>query len=256
MCLIAFALDCHPRYKLVVAANRDEFYQRPTRAAAFWPENPDILGGKDLLQGGTWMGITKTGRWAALTNYRDPGQNKHGAPSRGLLVHDYLAGEDAPDDFLERLVGTAQQYDGYNLLAGTSDSLYYFSNQKQPVCQVQPGIHGLSNSLLNVCWPKVYRSVWHLKNCLRNDVIQADQLFNIMADTQQAADHELPRTGLSQEWERLLSSVFIAGENYGTRSTSILLVAKDNHVQFWEKNFIYGNQDDADMVSYEFAIED
>lgn len=255
MCLLVFALDCHPRYKLVLAANRDEFYNRPTQAAAFWPDRPELLAGKDLLKSGTWMGITKAGRWAALTNYRDPSQNRHGAPSRGLLVHDYLVGEDAPDEFLGRLVETAQQYDGYNLLAGKTDALYYYSNQQQAVHQIQPGIHGLSNSLLNVCWPKVYRSVRQLKDCLRDDVIQADRLFSIMADEQQAPDHELPGTGVSLEWERLLSSVFIAGENYGTRCTSILLVDRGDHVQFWEKNFINGKHEDEDMVSYEFSIE-
>ncbi|HRY13601.1 MAG TPA: NRDE family protein [Syntrophomonadaceae bacterium] len=255
MCLIVFALDCHPRYKLVLAANRDEFYQRPTQTAAFWPERPDVLAGKDLLKMGTWLGITKTGRFAALTNYRDPSQNKHGAPSRGLLVYNYLIGQDAPDDYLRRLVGTAQQYDGYNLLAGTTSALYYFSNQEQAVRQIQPGIHGLSNSLLNVCWPKVNRSVRQMKDCLLDDVIQEDRLFRIMADKQQAPDHELPRTGVSLEWERLLSSIFIAGEDYGTRCTSVLLVDRSNHVQFWEKSFKFGNQEDADMVSYEFSVE-
>ena len=255
MCLIVFALDCHPRYKLVLAANRDELYERPTQAATFWPERPCLLAGKDLLKCGTWMGITRTGRWAALTNYRDSTKNKHGAPSRGLLVHDYLVGKDAPEEFLGRLVATAQQYDGYNLLAGTTDGLYYFSNQEQAVRHIQPGIYGLSNSLLNVCWPKVYRSVRNLKDCLHDDVIQADRLFNVMADKEQAADHDLPQTGVSLEWERLLSSVFIAGENYGTRCTSVLLVDRDDHVQFWEKTFINGNQEDAEVTAYEFYVE-
>ncbi|MEQ8201580.1 MAG: NRDE family protein [Syntrophomonadaceae bacterium] len=255
MCTIVFALDYHPRYKLVMAANRDEFYQRPTQSAAFWSEYPDLLAGKDLLQGGTWMGITKTGRWAALTNYRDPRQNKHGAPSRGALVHNYLIGGDTPDVFMERLFESAQKYDGYNLLAGTPAELYYFSNREPAMLKVQPGLHGLSNSLLDVCWPKVYRSLRHFKDCLRKEEIEVDKLFSIMADKQQAPDHELPKTGVSLELERLLSSVFIAGENYGTRSTSILLVDRRNHVRFWEKSFMCGNQDNADMVFNEFSIE-
>lgn len=256
MCLLLFGWDCHPRYKLVLAANRDEFLERPTKGATFWSEHPELLAGKDLLQGGTWMGITRNGRWAALTNYRDPLQNKHGAPSRGLLVHDFLTQEMAPEEFLQPLVATAPQYDGYNLLAGTVDSLYYYSNQEKVIRSVPAGIHGLSNSLLDVPWPKVERGVAKFKDYLQEGEIRAEQLFRLMADRQQAPDQQLPQTGVGLEWERVLSSMFIASDDYGTRSTSVLLIDRENRVQFWEKTFNCPRQNDAGTVYYDFCISD
>ncbi len=256
MCLILFGLDKHPRYKLVLAANRDEFFQRPTRPAVFWEEYPFLLAGRDLLQGGTWMGITRSGRFGALTNYRDPRQNKHGAPSRGMLVHDFLVQDIAPQDFLAERRDIADQYDGFNLLVGTVDSLYYLSNQEGVVRPVESGVHGLSNSLLDVPWPKVKRGIERLADCIRERDIEVDKLFQLMADSQPAPDSQLPQTGVSLEWERLLSSMFISGENYGTRSTTILLADRQNRVQFWEKTFPLGDQDKASMVYHEFHIEE
>ncbi len=254
MCLIIFAYDWHPRYKLVLTANRDEFCQRPTQAASFWPERPELLAGKDLEHGGTWMGITKRGYWAALTNYRDPSQHLHTAPSRGLLVQDYLLAEPEPQEYLLGLLGTAKNYNGYNLLAGNVDSLYYFSNQESQVRKIPPGIHGLSNSLLDVSWPKVNRGKINLKACLQSDQIEVDDLFALMADKHQPKDHELPQTGVSLEWERMLSPMFIQGDKYGTRSTTVLLVDRHQKVQFWEKSFNQGDSKVTATVYYEFIM--
>lgn len=256
MCLILFGLDDHPRYRLVLAANRDEFFQRPTQPAEFWEEYPFLLAGRDLLQGGTWMGITRSGRFGALTNYRDPHQNIHGAPSRGMLVHDFLVQDIAPRDFLCERSDIAHQYNGFNLLVGTVDSLCYLSNKEGVVRPVESGVHGLSNSLLDVPWPKVRRGIERLADCMRERDIKVDKLFQLMADSQPAPDSQLPQTGVSLGWERLLSSMYISGEDYGTRSTTILLADRHNRVQFWEKTFQFGDQDKASMVHYEFNIEE
>lgn len=254
MCLIIFAYDWHPRYKLVLTANRDEFYQRPTQPAGFWPEMPEILAGKDLEYGGTWMGVTKRGYLAALTNFRDPSQHISGAPSRGFLVQDYLIAEPQPEAHLIGLLRTAKCYNGFNLLAGTEDGLFYFSNQQLQVRKILPGVHGLSNSLLDVSWPKVDRGKMNLKACLESDRIDVDDLFTLMADRHQPKDHELPHTGVSLEWERMLAPLFIEGDNYGTRSTTILLIDHYKKVKFWERSFNRGHSKEIGTVHYEFAI--
>lgn len=159
MCLILFAYDYHPRYKLVVTANRDEFYQRPALPAAFWEDNPEILAGRDLQEGGTWMGVTTKGRFAALTNYREPSSFKKVAPSRGRLVQNYLSTNLTPAAYLETLNDGGTAYNGFNLLLGDHNSLYYYSNREKLVREVEPGIHALSNSLLDVPWPKTTKGV-------------------------------------------------------------------------------------------------
>ncbi len=254
MCLIIFAYNWHPHYKLILAANRDEFYRRPTQSAAFWSDWSFVLAGRDLEQGGTWMGITKKGHLAALTNYRDPSQCKPTAPSRGLLVQDYLIAEPEPEAYLSDLLGTSALYNGYNLMIGTIDHLYYFSNQESQVYKIQPGIHGLSNSLLNVPWPKVERGKSNLKAYLESDHIEVESLFELMADKHQPEDHELPQTGVSLELERMLAPLFIEGDDYGTRSTTILLVDHHNKVQFWEKSFRHAQMEDTVTVSYEYLL--
>ncbi|HVJ49301.1 NRDE family protein [Desulfitobacterium sp.] len=232
MCLILLAYDCHPQYKFVIAANRDEFYKRPTLPANFWPDNPDILAGRDLEQGGTWMGITTAGRFAALTNYRDPFQEKPQAPSRGYLVRDYLNSDLSPESYLKDLRAGRVEYNGFNLLTGTTQTLYYYSNQEKAIRRVEKGFHGLSNSLLDVAWPKVRKGVKALEGCLQEQNIEVEQLFEIMTDQERPSDSELPHTGVSLELERKLSSLYIVSPDYGTRSTTILLVNHHNRVQF------------------------
>lgn len=252
MCLIVFAYDYHPRYKLVVAANRDEFYRRPTLPADFWQDNPSILAGRDLEQGGTWMGVTTTGRFAALTNYRGPSQDKQQTPSRGQLVRNYLNSDLSPETYLQGLDKGGVEYNGFNLLTGTTQALYYYSNQEKVIRPVEKGVHGLSNSLLDVAWPKVSKGVKALEGCLQEQDIQVERLFEILADQERPDDSELPQTGVGLELERMLSPMYIVSPDYGTRSSTILLIDRHNHVQFWERRFTSEESGMGNEVSYEF----
>ncbi len=255
MCMVLWASDCHDEYKLVVAANRDEFYKRPTLPAAFWPDNPQLLAGKDMQHGGTWMGITTTGRFATLTNYRDPSNHNPHAISRGQLVQKYLEGNLAPASYLEKLVDMKENFNGFNLLAGTLDDLYYFSNLEKVVRKVEKGCHGLSNNLLDVPWPKVTRGKEALATCLQKPDIGLEKLFEIMADKYMPPDHELPQTGVSLELERLLAPAFVEMPDYGTRTTTVILIDRSNYVQFWERSFIPGQKDTRSQVYYEFRVD-
>lgn len=252
MCIILFAYNCHPQYRLVVAANRDEFYNRPTLPAAFWDDNPNILAGRDLRENGTWMGISTTGRFAALTNYRDPANIKPQAPSRGHLVQDYLNSDLAPKPYLDQLADGGGAYNGFNLLLGTRESLFYYSNREKLMRKVTPGIHGMSNSLLDVPWPKVSRGITALANALQVENIAAHDLFNIMTNQEQPADQDLPQTGVNLELERMLAPIFVHSPNYGTRLTSVILVGHNHQVQFWERTYIDKHPNTWNEVSYEF----
>lgn len=256
MCLILFAYDCHPRYRLVVAANRDEFYNRPTLPADFWADNPDILAGKDLREGGTWMGITAAGRFAALTNYRDPSSYKPQAPSRGHLVHKYLDNDFGPEYYLDRLPDGGAAYNGFNLLLGNYDFLYYYSNRERLIRKVDRGVHGLSNSLLDVPWPKVTRGTRVLAELLQNEDIEARDLFAMMADQEQPDDSDLPETGVGLEMERMLAPIFVTSENYGTKLSTVILVDRDHNVRFWERSYLNIQADEWNEVYYEFKIGD
>ena len=166
MCLILFGWKAHERFPLVLAANRDEFYERPSAPAAFWEDEPDLLAGRDLRDGGTWLGITRSGRLAALTNYRDPASLKAGAPSRGGLTADYLRGRESPEAYLDRIGPAADRYNGFGLVCGNRDELLFFSNRGGQE-RVRAGVHGLSNRLLDTPWPKVKRGRGALQELLR-----------------------------------------------------------------------------------------
>lgn len=253
MCLILLANDYHPNYKLVVAANRDELYKRPTLPANFWLDYPSVLAGKDLEQGGTWMGITTEGRFSALTNYRDPLREKPNAPSRGHLVYNFLTGDQSAESFLQGLNEKSIEYNGFNLLAGTVEALYYYSNRERLIRRVEKGVHGLSNSLIDVGWPKVKKGVEAFAGCLRKPNIRVERLFEILADQEIYSDSELPHTGISIEKERMLSPLYIVSPEYGTRSSTILLIDQHNQVQFWERSVTDGSRNVND-VYYEFRI--
>ena len=254
MCLILIALDSHPDFALIVAANRDEFYDRPSAVAGFWADAPWILGGRDLKAGGTWLGVDRRGRFAAVTNYRQ-GQLEPAAPrSRGHLVSDFLTSGVDPRAHIDRVQRDAALYNGFNLIAGHARDVFYFSNREARARALGPGVYGLSNHLLDTAWPKVTSS----KNAL-NALLTADpgelipNLLALLSDRRQAADHLLPRTGVSEDWERLLSSAFIASSNYGTRSSTVVLAGRDGHVVLVERNFGAGGVP-AEQVRYEFEL--
>ncbi|MBT0653304.1 NRDE family protein [Geomobilimonas luticola] len=238
MCLILFAHDCHPFYRLVLAANRDEFYDRPTAPAAFWDDDPSILAGRDLKVGGTWFGITTTGRLAAITNYRDLASHRPNAPSRGLLVSDFLQSSLPAETFLAELAASNPGYNSFNLVCGTPESLWHYSDRGGPPAPVSHDTHGLSNRLLDTPWPKVSRGKAALADIVqRHDRIEPAELFAILADRTVAADQLLPDTGVGLERERLLSPLHIASADYGTRSATVLLVGRDGLVEFIEQTF-------------------
>ena len=237
MCLIFFSLRNHPTYKLVVAANRDEFYSRRTAAAEFWPDQPHVLAGRDLEAGGTWMGISKAGRISLITNYRDPKNIDPLAPSRGQLVSDFLEGKETPKEYLERISQNGKRYNGYNLIVGNIDDLWYYSNYLDGVGEISQGLHGLSNHLLETPWPKVVRGKKKMEDILRLPIIHPDQLFDLLFDDAIASDENLPDTGIGLERERALSSMFIKTPGYGTRCSTVVMIDKKNNAFFSERVF-------------------
>ena len=254
MCLILFAYESHPKYKLVVAANRDEFYSRPTSPADFWQDNPEILAGRDLREGGTWMGITTNGRFAALTNYRDPSRNKKTAPSRGHLVQRFLDSTMTPSAYIDQIPDAGKEYNGFNLLIGEHDSLYYYSNREQILRPVSPGIHGLSNALLNDPWPKVIKGKQALEMALQHDEVKSEQLFAILVDQEPVEDQDLPDTGVGLEMERGLAPAFVTMSGYGTKTSTVILIDHSDQVRFWERSFTEERPDVWTEVYYELSL--
>ncbi len=237
MCLILFAHKAHPRYPLILAANRDESYERPTASAAFWDDQAHIYGGRDLKKGGTWLGLTLSGRIAAVTNYRDAKAAKTAPLSRGALVSGFLAGKNETATYLEGVKARGNQYNGFILIVGTLDALYWVSNRGPAPARIPPGVHGLSNNLLNSPWPKIKRSKQAMEALLgAGEAELTAQLFDLLSDRSEAPDHELPDTGVGLQRERELSPIFISGERYGTRASSVLLVDNDGRVLFIERS--------------------
>ena len=234
MCLIFLAVNKHPKYRLVVAANRDEFYSRQTARADFWEDQPEILGGRDLEAGGTWMAINKNGKIAMVTNYRDLNNLKSNAPSRGHLVSDFLAQEVEGNSYLKRIEPIANEYNGFNLIVGDTHQLNYLSNYKSGIEKLENGIYGLSNGLLDSNWPKVQRGKENFAGLLK-DKIEANTLFEMLGNEDRAPDNLLPNTGLDLDRERALSSMFIKSPGYGTRCSTVLFVDHQNRVEFSER---------------------
>jgi uncharacterized protein with NRDE domain len=234
MSLIVFAWrPSHPQ-PLIVAANRDEFYARPTLALAQWPDAPGVYAGRDLEAGGSWMGIGDNGRFAALTNIRNPDQPL-GLRSRGELVAGYLSGEQSLDDYLAQTVGRAAEYTGFNLLAGDAQRLYYLSSVEPVPVRLEEGIYGISNAGLNTPWPKLLKAKAALTAML--DDPQPAALLELLQDPAPAVPAELPNTGVGLATETLLSSVFIASPHYGTRASTVLMVNADGSRHMIEHSF-------------------
>ncbi len=240
MCVIFFAYRQKTDYPLILLANRDEFYARPTAAAHFWEDAPEIFAGRDLVHGGTWLGITKTGRFAAVTNYRDP-QAPKGGFSRGDLVSDFLKNDDGVQSYLKTIQGRAADFSGFNLLVGEINSqkseLGYYSNRENKIRNLEKGIYGLSNHLLDTPWQKVNKGKAELTKLLQNNALEKEKLFEILRDKTLADDKELPDTGIGYEREKLLSSIFIETPIYGTRSSSLILIDRDHKISL--KEFVY-----------------
>ncbi|MEM7107588.1 MAG: NRDE family protein [Bacteroidota bacterium] len=251
MCLILFSHQNHPTYRLVVAANRDEFYRRPTEVAKFWKDQPTVLAGQDVEAGGTWMGLSKSGRFSMLTNYRDPQNIQSSAPSRGRLVSNYLINEKDPESYLQEIEEAGQRYNGFNLICGSRDDLYYYGNYQSGVHRVNPGTHGLSNALLDTPWPKVIKGKAKLDQVLQKEVIDIESLFALLFDDVKADESDLPDTGVGLEHEKMLSPVFIKSPNYGTRCSTAVLITHANEILFAERTYDI-NDFSSSTVSFQF----
>jgi uncharacterized protein with NRDE domain len=237
MCSIFLAFESHPVHRLIVAANRDEFYDRPTAPAGYWDDAPEVLAGRDLRGGGTWLGLGAGDRFAAVTNHRDP-KAPAGRRSRGLLVRDFLLGRYRPEQFLNEVAAKGGEYSGFNLLVADADELWYLSDHEGAPRRLAPGIFGLSNHLLDTPWPKVVRGKIRLESLVRaGDKIVPLDLFQLLADDQLASDPDLPETGIDLARERALSSIFIRTPNYGTRSATVLLMDYNGGGVFCERSF-------------------
>ncbi|MDY6903835.1 MAG: NRDE family protein [Thermodesulfobacteriota bacterium] len=257
MCLIFIAYRYVPGYPLIIAGNRDEFYDRPTAPLDFWPEHPHVAGGVDKQAGGTWLGITREGKFAAITNFRDPGALCSGTPSRGALVRNYLIGNQQPAGYLETISENADQYNGFNLIAGDKTGIFYYSNMEGQVRSIPAGLHGLSNHLLNTPWPKVTKGKQAMDRVLQKEPLGVEAILQVLQDTTRPPDTDLPDTGVGLAWERMLSPMFIESEIYGTRSSSVILMDDEGQVNFTERTFAPdgkgGGRGNTRQVSFQLA---
>lgn len=251
MCLALVALDAHPRLRLVIAANRDEFHARPAAGAHWWADG--TLAGVDLEAGGTWFGVTRRGRWALVTNFREGVPRDPNAPSRGGLVTRALAHGAAPLECAAAIAADGARYHGYNLLLGELATAAYASNRASGAMALGGGIHGLSNHLLDTPWPKVVRAKAGLAACLGRATVDVESLFELLADRTQAEPAALPSTGITPQWERLLSSAFIVDAQYGTRCSTVLTIAQDGGARFAERSFDAAGTQTAEAV-HDFAL--
>lgn len=252
MCLILFSWRAHPQHLLVVAANRDEFHDRPAREAAFWNDHPSVLAGRDLTALGTWLGVSRDGRFAAITNYRNPAERLPTAPSRGHLVSDFLTASKVPRDYFSGIAPGADRYNGFSMLAADRDSFAFFSNRQGVVADIEPGVHGLSNHLLDTPWPKVTKGKARMQALIGRS-FDPHAYLELLADTEQTRLAHLPDTGVGAEFERRLSSIRIVDGSYGTRCSSVLRIGIDGNADFWERSYDRdGNP--GGTVHFSFAI--
>lgn len=255
MCILFIGVDQHPDYPLIVAANRDEFHARPTQTSSFWQQYPGVLAGKDLQAGGSWMGISMKGKLAALTNIRAPGHERQSTMSRGKLVMDFLVEDIASENYLQRLSKQAANYNGYNLLFGHLDNLQVYNNFEDSVYALTKGVYGLSNANLNTAWPKLDLGRTELvKYCRQTSPLNIEHLFALLGNNTKAKDEVLPQTGVSIEWERKLSSIFITSPDYGTRSSTVLLVDRFKQV-FWQERSFNSAAQLISQQTYLFKLE-
>ncbi len=243
MCLIILAHHIKPHLPLIVMANRDEFFKRPTESAAFWRSKlhaPKILAGKDLEAHGTWLGITRNGKFAAVTNMRETSQKTSNPISRGQLPLEFLSSKKSPIKFATELTAKFPYYNGFNLLLADKNSLIYLNSSTQSISELQPGIYGLSNGLLNANWPKINQGKKQLKNLINEEInLTTDSLISMMSDRNIAPDEFLPNTGIPIELERQLSSSFIAipERHYGTLCSTAVIISHDGLTRFDEQSF-------------------
>lgn len=239
MCLAVLALKCLPDTPVLISSNRDEFHARPAQAIHAWPGTPGIYAGRDLKAGGTWMGVSDRGRYAIITNYRDPKNIMPDAPSRGALVENYLRGDVSPQDYVEGLFPHSKRYNGFNLIVGDHHGAFYLSNQEESPRALPPGIYGLSNHLLDTPWPKLVRTKAGFEKIVRStSPLDIEALYANLSDRTIAPDEQLPETGIPLSRERLLSSPFIVSADYGTRASTVLALHRDGRGELHERRYL------------------
>lgn len=237
MCLITFAWQAHPHHDLIVAANRDEYHQRPTQAAHGWPDAPGVFAGRDQQAGGAWCGVGPNGRFAAVTNVRDPDPPVAGRASRGTLVADYLAGGQPARGYCEAVQANGDAYGGFNLLVGDRSSLFYVGNRdKRGIREIPPGVYALSNGVWGDVWPKTRAAEAGLRAAITTPVVPMASLLDLLADDT-PADNGLPDTGLGADVERFLSPIFVRGLEYGTRASTVILRQSNGGLTMLEQGY-------------------
>jgi uncharacterized protein with NRDE domain len=252
MCLIVIAWRAHPDCPCFVAANRDELHARPTEPAHWWADAPLIFAGRDVMAGGTWLGVTRTGRLAALTNYRNPAQRRADAPSRGLLVTSFLESTASVAETLAQLRTVRSDYNGFNLIFSDGQKLGVYESVRGEGRELDSGIFGLSNHLLDTPWPKVANARTRLRDALAGSR-REESALELLRDERQAPDAELPQTGLALEGERLVSSAFIRSPDYGTRSSTLVAIDRNRSVSFDEWSWD-STGEETGKVSARFAL--
>jgi len=253
MCIVFLDFKNVPHLPLILAANRDEFFERPALPMHFWEDYPSLLAGKDLMGGGTWLGMTRKGRLAVITNYRELTPNAH-ASSRGGLVTDFLLGRGSIADFQKRLEEEGRSFNGFNLLFGTVNELHYYSNQIGHSTTLEPGVYGLSNHLLDTPWPKVELGKGLLHELPHQDTWGKDALFGLLTNTSIPPDHLLPQTGVELAYERTLGSIFVTGTKYGTRCSTVIKMDDNLDVSVQERTYTNG-PDQFESRSFRFFLD-
>ena len=238
MCLILFSYKTHPDYRMILASNRDEFYKRETEVLDYRDKERTILAGRDCENGGTWMAVTASGRFAALTNYRDPSAIKDGAPSRGFLISNFVEGEESPEEYLRSIRENSGAYNGFNLIVGDENDLFYYSNISDKIERVAPGTYGLSNAFMDTPWPKVTKGKKWLGEILSESCApDTEKLFQMLRSDIIPSDEDLPVTGMGIVWERVLGPLFITSDIYGTRSSAVVTIDNGGKVTFSERTY-------------------
>jgi uncharacterized protein with NRDE domain len=258
MCLIVIGWKAHANYSLVVFANRDEYHDRPTGRAEFWGDEPELLAGRDRRGGGTWLGLTRQGRFAAITNVREPdsaeSRESTERQSRGRLVHDYLLGTTSAEEFATEALAKGSGYAGFNLFVGDRESLYWVSNRADSIVRVEPGVYGVSNGGFDEAWPKVVRVKDAMGAALEDGSVSVEDGLVALASRETPADDALPETGVEQDVERQLGSVFVRSPTYGTRSSTVIAVKADQQVTFVECVFDEEGEPDGSR-GYAFSLD-
>ncbi|MER2126086.1 NRDE family protein [Solibacillus sp.] len=240
MCLIAFAYQSHPTFPLIIIANRDEFYERPTAAAAFWEDAPMILAGRDLKMNGSWLGVSTSGRFAAITNYRDPSRPESGELSRGEIVQTFLSAKQGTSSFIDELREKRALYGGFNVLLYDGVALHHYNNVVDEHHIVPPGVHSVSNATLNTAWPKARFAKEVLQTAITAETVDTTDLISLLANEQIAPDETLPNTGVGIHLERALSAAFVNLPNYGTRCSTAITFQQNGTIQLLERTYEQG----------------